>query len=235
MPIAEARCSRTTTSISSRKARTGGSTRSSGVGCAKAAPISACGRRMHGGSPWSANSTAGTGARIRSRRAATAPESGKASCPTSRAATATSFTSSQAGTATRSTRPTRSPSTPRCRRRQPRALGRSSTAGRTASGWRPGAPRTRSTRRFRSTRCISGPGVAATATAISTTARPPISSPSTSAARGSPTSSCCRSPSIRSTARGAIRRRATSHRPRATARRRTSCTSSTSCTRTASA
>ena len=49
------------------------------------------------------------------------------------------------------------------------------------------------------------------------------------------TSSSCRSPSIRSTARGATRRPATSRRPRATARRRTSCTSSTCCTGAASA
>ena len=57
----------------------------------------------------------------------------------------------------------------------------SSTTGTTASGWRRGAPRTRSTRRCRSTRCTSARGGAtATATAISTTARSPISSPSTS-------------------------------------------------------
>ena len=51
----------------------------------------------------------------------------------------------------------------------------------------------------------------------------------------SPTSSSCRSWSTRSTARGATRRPATSRRPAATARRRTSCTWSTRCTSTASA
>ncbi len=55
------------------------------------------------------------------------------------------------------------------------------------------------------------------------------------AASASPTSSCCRSWSTRSTARGATRRPATSRRRAATARRRTSCTSSTTCTSAASA
>ena len=59
--------------------------------------------------------------------------------------------------------------------------------------------------------------------------------PSTAHGSGSPTSSCCRSPSTRSTARGATRRPATSRRRAGTAPRRTSCGSSTTCTRTASA
>ena len=49
----------------------------------------------------------------------------------------------------------------------------------------------------------------------------PRSSPSTARTWGSPTSSSCRSPSTRSSRRGATRRPATSPRPAATARRRT--------------
>ena len=67
------------------------------------------------------------------------------------------------------------------------------------------------------------------------TARSRSRSPITSARRASRTSNCCRSPSTRSTARGATRPPATSRRPRATARRRTSCTSSTCCISAASA
>ena len=72
---------------------------------------------------------------------------------------------------------------------------------------------------------------ATTASRCSATASsPPPARRTCTRARASRTSSCSRSWSTRSTARGATRRRATSRRPRATARRRTSCPSSTTCT-----
>ncbi len=60
-------------------------------------------------------------------------------------------------------------------------------------------------------------------------------SPNTCNGSASRTWSSCRSRSTRSTARGATRPRATSRPPRASARRRTSCTSWTFCTGTGSA
>ncbi len=75
------------------------------------------------------------------------------------------------------------------------------------------------------------PGLVAPATttaASSTIARSRTSSRRTRSGSASRTSSCCRSPSIRSTTRGVIRRRATSRRPAGTARRTTCATSSTS-------
>ena len=62
------------------------------------------------------------------------------------------------------------------------------------------------------------------------TASWPTSSPTTSPRPASPTSSCCRSPSTRSAARGATRSPRTTRRPRASAPRTTSGTSSTACT-----
>ena len=67
-------------------------------------------------------------------------------------------------------------------------------------------------------------------TARSPTARSRRGSSSTCAASASRTSSCCRWPSTRSPAPGAIRSRATSRRRRATARRTTSLLRSTRCT-----
>ena len=61
-----------------------------------------------------------------------------------------------------------------------------------------------------------GPGKAGSATATSRR-----SSPTTHSTSASPTSNCCRSWSIRSTARGATRRRDTSRRRAGSARRRT--------------
>jgi len=120
----------------------------------------------------------------RSRRAATARESGKASCPTSRAGTATSFTSSRAGTLTRTTgRPFALYA--RC---AGDGLARLVARVRLEDGeWMAArSARTRSTRRFRSTKCISAPGGAATATATSATAKPRTSSPNISATRVHP-------------------------------------------------
>ncbi len=92
-----------------------------------------------------------------------------------------------------------------------------------------------STARSRSTRSTSarGSGSPRTATASSPIASWPTSWSRTSRRPASPTSSCCRSASTRSTGAGAISRSATSPRRRGTARPTTSPTSSTRCTSTA--
>ena len=83
---------------------------------------------------------------------------------------------------------------------------------------------TRSTGRCRSTKCISARGgaKATMANTGSIIASSPSSSPPTPPTWASPISSCCRSPSIPSTARGATSRPACSRRPAASARRRIS-------------
>ena len=63
----------------------------------------------------------------------------------------------------------------------------------------------------------------------------PSSSPNTLSSTASPTSRCCRSPSTRSADRGATRSRRTTRRPRGSAPPTISATSSTRCTRPASA
>ena len=92
------------------------------------------------------------------------------------------------------------------------------TNGATPTGWSPAASARRSARRCRSTRCISARGGAGTATASSATTSSPTSSSPTRRTWASPISSACRSPSIPSTAHGAISRSASSRRPAASAR-----------------
>ena len=89
----------------------------------------------------------------------------------------------------------------------------------------------------RSTKCTSarGDAPARTANACFPTASSPTSSFRTCASSASPTSSCCRSPSILSTVRGAIKRPACSLRRAGTAHPTTSAPSSTARTPPASA
>ena len=100
------------------------------------------------------------------------------------------------------------------------------------------APRARRrTRRSRSTRCISAPGCGRARRRPRLdcgTSRPTGSSP-TSPTWASPMSSCCRSPSIRSAARGATSRSACSRRARASARPKALPASSMRCMPPASA
>ena len=120
--------------------------------------------------------------------------SGRASCPASSEARATSTTWRRATTATASTRPTRWRSSPRRRRRRRRSCGRWTTPGTTPSGWRIAPRARRSPRRRRSTRCTSarGAGCRRTRTARSPTASWPSRCPTTSPSSGSRTSSSCR-------------------------------------------
>ena len=132
-------------------------------------------------------------------------------------------------------RPTRSRSPPSSRRAPPRSCTGSASRrwsdqrvdGRARGGAAP------ATRRSRSTSAISAPGCACPSRATATS--PTTSSPSgwcrTSPRWASPISSCCRSRSIRSTARGATSRSGCSRRPAATATRRRSRASSTAATR----
>ncbi len=104
--------------------------------------------------------------------------------------------------------------------------------GATTSGWLTARGRPRSARRCPCTKSTSGRGGARRrTTAGSPTATWPRCWPTTAARWGSRTSNSCRSPSTRSTGRGATRRPATSRRRAGSARRTTSCTSSTPCTR----
>ena len=84
--------------------------------------------------------------------------------------------------------------------------------------------RTRSTRRGRSTRCTSGSWRRRDGAGARLSRARRAADRARDASSASRTSSSCRSWSIRSTARGAIRRSATSRRRRATARRRISST-----------
>ena len=135
---------------------------------------------------------------------------GGRSSRTSGRATSTSTTSARATAATASTRPTRSPSAPRSRR-APRRSSWDLDYEWGDAEWMAGARRAQRARRARcrSTRCTSARGGArpTTATARSATAssRAPLADhvQRDSASR---TSSCCRSWSTRSTARGATRR-----------------------------
>ncbi len=97
--------------------------------------------------------------------------------------------------------------------------------------------RSRSVSRCRSTRCTSDPGGASprTVTGCSPIANWPTSWWSIWPTRASRTWSSCRSWNIRSTDRGATRRRDTSLRRAATGRHRTACTSSTGSISTGSA
>ncbi len=117
-------------------------------------------------------------------------------------------------------------------RGRPPWCGTSTTRGATPTGCASGAGATPSTRRCPSTRStwVRGCGCPRRAAGRSPTASSRHAWPSTCRRRGSPTSSCCPSWSILSTARGATRRRATSPPPAGTAPPRTSCTSSTTCT-----
>ena len=96
-------------------------------------------------------------------------------------------------------------------------------------GW-PTAPAARIGHQCRSTRSTWVPGGAMPTAAGSDIGRPPSSWRSTAIGSASPTSSCCRWPSIRSTARGATRSPATTRPPPASAPWMTSAPWSTRCT-----
>ena len=190
------------------------------------APRSACGRRTPRPCRSSATSTAGTSGRTRCSRASR-PASGTASCPTSGRARSTSTTSARA---TRGYRVDKA---------DPFAF-RAEEPPRTGSvvadldyewgdaEWM--ASRGAAHRARRADLDLRGAPrlVAALARRGEPRARLPRARarcwPTTRRGSASRTSSCCRSWSTRSTARGATRRPATSRRPAATARRRTSCT-----------
>ena len=172
------------------------------------------------------------------RRARTARASGKASCPACATATPTSTASSRVdGCDVRQGRPLRA-STARRRRPPARACGTWTTPGATRA-WMGDA---------REANALDAPMSIyevhlGSWRRVPERGQPLLDLPRDRPAAGrvrapdwaSPTSSCCRSPSTRSTAPGATRPPATSRPPRATARRRTSCTWSTCCTSTASA
>ena len=170
----------------------------------------------------------GRSARRRSRRAARRA-SGKASSPASATATSTSIASGRATTATR-------------RQGRPFALAPGDAAARPASDrvgprgyeWNDDGVDEASAHKRNA---LDAPHVDLRS-ALGSWMRVPEDGnrslsyrelaprwPSTSRRSASRTSSSCRSWSIRSSARGAIRSPATSRRPAATARRRTSCTS----------
>ena len=120
---------------------------------------------------------------------------------------------------------------PRSRRPPRRSSPRCTTSGTTPTGWRARAasdPARRADERLRGAPRLvaAGPGLPA---------RWPTSSSSTWTRPASPTSSCCRWPSTRSAGRGATRSPRTTRRRPGSAPRTTSGTSSTACTRPATA
>ena len=192
------------------------------------------GRRTPAACAWSATSTAGMGASTRCAR--WAPRAcGSCSCRASVRASSTS-TRCWAPTGSCASRPTRCRSRSRCGRRPHPASGTSAPtrAGPMKPGW-PTAPAvTRIGHPCRSTRSTWAHGGAIRTAAGWATGRPPSSWRSTAIGSASPTSSCCRWPSIRSTARGATRSPATTRPPPASAPPMTSAPWSTRCTTPAS-
>ncbi len=140
-------------------------------------------------------------------------------------------------TDTASTKPIRSACCTKSLRAPPPSSGISTTNGATTTGCRSAPSATRCALRSPFTKCISARGCASpkSTTVRSPIAKPRRASPNTSDNWDSPTSNSCPSWSIPSTVPGDIRPPDTSLPPRATARRRISCTSSTTCTSTASA
>ena len=196
---------------------------------ARPAPRSPSGRRTRAASGWSATSTSGTGGRTRCGRSA-GPGYGSCSCPASRPAPGYKFSICGPDGVWRD-------------KADPMAtyaeLPPATALGRVPVGLRVG--RRRMAGRARRAAAADQPDVRLRGAPRLVAARPVLprarrsSWPPTSPTSGSPTWSSCRSPSIRSAARGGTRSPPTTRRPRGSAPPTTSGSSSTPCTRRASA
>ena len=168
------------------------------------ASTSPSGRRTPPASTSSATSKAGATSPFAARVRGRARESGRGSVPGIGQGRSLQVPHPSRAAATRSTRPTRTASAASCRPRPRRWCGTSTTTGSDADWMKHrAAARTRSTRRFASTRSTSGRGCASPRSGNRWLALPRARAQAGRArpdAAASRTSSCCRSPSTRSIA-----------------------------------